>query len=275
MNSTATIAFLGTGSMAGAILTGLLNSGADASAITATTRTEASAERLRNTSPGVSAVSIAQDPAANRRAAAKSDVVVIGVEPGQAPALLDEIAGSLRPGTLILSIVSGLTLADLEGHIPAGVSLIRAMPNTPARVGAGMTGLAMEEGTPHDALQTAVGLFETSGTVLVIPESQMDALSAVSGSGPAYFFYFVEQFTEAAERLGFSHEAARTLVETTFTGSARLLAETGSEPGSLRAAVTSPGGTTEQALAVLGRKQYEEGLKEALDAAMAHAARQR
>jgi pyrroline-5-carboxylate reductase len=270
-----TVAFLGAGSMAGAILSGLLRAGADPAAVAATTHSAASAAALRAAHPGLNVQSVAEDAAANRTAAAAADIVVLGVEPGQIGALLDEISDGLHPEATVISIAGSVTLADMGGHLPAGVHLLRAMPNTPAQVGAGITGISVAEGVPEDAVRQAVAVFEAAGDVLVVPEPQLGLLGGVSGSGPAYFAFFVEQFTAAAQRFGLSADQASRLVESTFIGTAELLRATGRTPAELRAAVTTPGGTTEQAVAVLQRGGFDDTMLAALQAALAHAAKLR
>jgi pyrroline-5-carboxylate reductase len=149
--------------------------------------------------------------------------------------------------------------------------VLRAMPNTPALVGRGVTGLSAADGVSADDVAIVRRLFETVGTVVEVPESQIDALSTISGSGPAYFFLLVEDFTQAAVGKGFTEDQARLMVEQTFAGAAALLAASGEEPGELRRRVTSPKGTTERAIAVLQAARLDGVFAEATDAALARA----
>lgn len=259
------MAILGAGSMTRAILGGLLRSGLDPASITTTNRSKARAAEL--TALGVTARSGQDDPAANRTAVADAGIILIGVKPYQVTALLDDIGSAIRPGALVLSVAAGITTATMEQHLPESVRVIRSMPNTPALVGKAVTGLSAGSRSTEADLGTAAALFETVGEVVVVPESQLDALSAISGSGPAYYFYFVEQLTRAAIARGFSPEEAERLAEGTFAGAAELLATDDSGPIELRRRVTSPGGSTERAIAVFD----EAGLADIVDRATAAA----
>jgi pyrroline-5-carboxylate reductase len=145
------------------------------------------------------------------------------------------------------------------------------MPNTPAIVGSAVTGIAAGSRADKDAIKTAVELFQTVGTSIVLDEAKIDALSTISGSGPAYVFYLIEQLTAVAEKMGFSDFEAAQLVNSTFLGSAQLLIESGKSPQELRKQVTSPNGTTEKAIAVMSQAKLEEMFTEATAAALARA----
>ncbi|ODT23542.1 pyrroline-5-carboxylate reductase [Microbacterium sp. SCN 69-37] len=263
------IAILGAGSMGGAILQGLVRSG-DASAITVTNRTAARAEALVGLD-GVTSLSLEADGDANTAAAAAADIVLIGVKPVMVPDLLREIAPVLRPGTIIVSLAAGVTIATFASIVGEDVSVIRSMPNTPAVVGKAVTGLSAGPTASADELALVRRLFATCGAVIEVPESQIDALSTISGSGPAYFFLLVEELTEAARGKGFSDADARLMAEQTFIGAAALLDATGEDPAELRRRVTSPKGTTERAIAVLQGARLDGVFAEATDAALARA----
>ncbi|MRG59662.1 pyrroline-5-carboxylate reductase [Agromyces sp. CFH 90414] len=256
------IAFLGAGSMSGAVLSGLLRPGIEVEGIRATNRSVAKAEALA-TLPGVTSFATETDASANRAAVAGAKVVVIGVKPAMVPDLLREIADALEPGTLVVSVAAGVTVQTFESLLPGHVSVIRTMPNTPALVGRAVTGVSAGTRSSQADLALAVALFETVGRVLVVPESQLDALSTISGSGPAYVFYLVEQLTATAVDLGFTPEEAAAMVQGTFHGASELLAQSDVGPAELRRRVTSPKGTTERAIAVL----EEAGLKQTFDSA--------
>jgi pyrroline-5-carboxylate reductase len=167
------------------------------------------------------------------------------------PDLLRELAPHLAPGAVVVSLAAGVTIATFESLLGSEVAVLRSMPNTPAVVGAAVTGLAAgTTATPED-VAVVRALFETVGTVIEVPESQIDALSTISGSGPAYFFLLVEEFTKAAVGKGFALAEARLMAEQTFIGAAALLAASDDDPAELRRRVTSPKGTTERAIAVL------------------------
>lgn len=257
-----TFAFLGTGSMSGAILDGLR--AADPTAVVrATTRSSSSAR------PGVKSRSIDVDPDANRWAVADASVVVIGVKPFAVAAVLTEIADALDPAALVISVAAGITTEAMERLVTNPV--VRSMPNTPALVGKGVTGIAGGSRATAEHLARARALFERVGWVLELAEDRIDALSTISGSGPAYVFYAMEQWTVAAVELGFSRDDARDLVEKTFAGATALLDESDVDPAELRRRVTSPNGTTERAIAVLDDAHFAEIYATAANAALARA----
>lgn len=241
------IAILGAGSMGGAILAGLVESGASSDGITVTNRTEQKAAALR--SDRVTSLSHETTADANLAAVRGAGIVLLGVKPAMIPDLLREIADALEPGALVVSVAAGVTIGSMEELVSQPV--LRAMPNTPSVVRRGVTGLAA--GTRTTAVDVAVvrALFETVGAVIEVPEEQIDALSTISGSGPAYVFFLIERLTETARRLGFDEQQARLMVEHTFLGASELLAASDVGPEELRRRVTSPKGTTERAIAVM------------------------
>ena len=264
------IAILGAGSMGGAIARGLSRSGLAAGGVTTTNRSLAKAAELDGLA-GVTSVALEADPAGNTDAAAAAGVVLLGVKPVMVPDLLREIAPALQPGTIVVSLAAGVTIATFEEILGDGVAVLRSMPNTPALVGRGVTGLAAGSHADDTAVATVRRLFETVGTVVEVPESQIDALSTISGSGPAYFFLLVEEFTKAAVGKGFAQPEARLMAEQTFIGAAALLEASGDDPAELRRRVTSPKGTTERAIAVLQDARLDDVFSEATDAALARA----
>lgn len=257
-----TFAFLGTGSMGGAILDGLVAGGTDIT-IRSTTRTSTSSRA------GVESRSTESDANANRWAVDGASIVVVGVKPAMVADLLREVADSLDPNALIISVAAGVTTAAMESVVANPV--IRAMPNTPALIGKGVTGISAGSRATATDLDRARALFEVVGWVLELPESRIDALSTISGSGPAYVFHAMEQWTRAAIDLGFSEEDAHNLVEKTFAGATALQESTGVDPAELRRRVTSPNGTTERAIAVLDSAQLADVYRTAAEAALARA----
>ena len=264
------LAFLGAGSMGGAILRGLVRSGLATGGIAATNRTSAKAAQLADL-PGVRSIALDQEPTANADAAAAADIVLIGVKPVMVPDLLREIAPHLRPGTVVVSLAAGVTIGTFEGILGAGFPVLRSMPNTPALVGKAVTGLAAGTAATADDIAVVRRLFETVGTVVEVQEERIDALSTISGSGPAYVFLLIEELTEAAVGKGFSEEQARLMAEQTFIGAAALLEASGDDPAELRRRVTSPKGTTERAITVLQGAHLAGLFAEATDAALARA----
>ncbi len=255
--------------MGGAIAQGVARSGAAASVVV-TNRTSVRAREL-DALPGVSSLALADEPDANTRAAAAADIVLIGVKPAMVPDLLREIAEALRPGTVVVSLAAGVTIETFESIVGPEIPVIRSMPNTPAVVGKAVTGLAPGSTATPDHVALVRGLFETCGAVIEVPEERIDALSTISGSGPAYVFLLVEALTEAARGKGFDEEDARLMAEQTFIGAAALLEASGEEPAELRRRVTSPKGTTERAIGVLQTANLDGLFAEATDAALARA----
>jgi len=264
------IAVLGAGSMGGAIVHGLAASGLAASGLVATNRTQVKAAELA-VLPGVTSVALETSPNGNADAAAAAEIVLIGVKPAMVPALLRELAPSLRPGTIVVSLAAGVTIATCEASLGGEIPVVRSMPNTPAVVGKGVTGIAAGTHAREEHVALVRRLFETVGAVIETEESRIDALSTISGSGPAYVFLLMEAFTRAAEGKGFTREQARLMAEGTFIGAAALLDASDEEPAELRRRVTSPGGTTERAIAVLDAAGIEATFAEATDAALARA----
>lgn len=256
--------------MGGAILHGLVQSGLATNGVTATNRSAAKAAQLAALD-GVSSIALENDPSGNTDAAAAADIVLIGVKPVMVPDLLREIAPSLRPGTIVVSLAAGVTIATFESIVGSGIPVLRSMPNTPALVGKAVTGIAAGGTASPGDVALVRRLFETVGVVVEVPESQIDALSTISGSGPAYFFLLVENLTTAAIGMGFTEPEARLMAEQTFIGAAALLEASGEDPAELRRRVTSPKGTTERAIGVLQNARLDVVFGAATDAALTRA----
>jgi pyrroline-5-carboxylate reductase len=271
VDSLPSLAFLGAGSMGGAILQGVVASGVPVDGgIIATNRTGAKADAL-TALPGVTSVALEENPNGNLEAAANARIVVVGVKPVMVPDLLRQIAPVLREDAIVVSIAAGVTLDTFADALGAGVHSIRSMPNTPATVGRAVTGIAAGAAATPEDMALVRALFETVGAVIEVPESQIDPLSTVSGSGPAYVFLLIEELTKAASRMGFSDADARLMAEQTFIGAAALLAASGEEPAELRRRVTSPKGTTERAIAVMQEARLDDMFATATAAALARA----
>lgn len=236
-----TIAILGAGVMGEAVLAGLISSTdrGPTEIIVGEGRADR-AEELR-ARYGVEIVG-------NVEAARRSDTVLIVVKPQDVPTVLDDIAAVARAGQLVISLAAGITTESIEARLPDGVAVARVMPNTPALVGEGMAALAAGAHCSDEQLATAEALLGVTGKVVRVPEDQLDAVTAVSGSGPAYVFLVTEAMTEAGVALGLAEETAKELAIQTVIGSALLMRETRDEPSVLRTRVTSPGGTTAAAL---------------------------
>jgi pyrroline-5-carboxylate reductase len=264
------IAIIGTGSMGGAILSGLLKSGFNPDNVSVSTQTTASAERLTD-ELGVLSFAMENGDDANQMAVAGANVVLIGVKPAYVTQVLADIADSLDDNALVISVAAGVTTKAMEEVLPEDVGVVRAMPNTPAIVGRAITGISAGSRATDWAVETTVELFETVGKAIVLDESKIDALSTISGSGPAYVFYLIEQLIAAAEHQGFNNTDAAQLVNETFLGAAELLIASEKSPEVLRKQVTSPNGTTERAIARMSEEDLKKMFIEATDAALARA----
>lgn len=264
-----TIAMLGAGSMARAILAGLLAPHVSVEgAVRVTNRSAENAASFDN-EPQVQAWATATNPEANLEAVRGAAIVLVAVKPAMVPDLLDEISPALAEGAIVVSVAAGVTTATMEAHLPEHVSVIRTMPNTPSKIGLGVTGIAAGTRSTPAQLDLICGMFSTVGEVIVLPENMIDALGSISGSGPAYVFYFIEQLTKVAITHGFSAEQAQKMVQGTFRGAVELLAQSGEEPQELRRQVTSPKGSTERAIAVFDDANIEAILLKGTQAAIA------
>ena len=256
--------------MGSAILGGLLKSGFNPDDVSVSTKSTASAERLAD-EVGVLSFAMENGDDANQMAVAGANVVLICVKPAHVTEVLADIADSLDDNALVISVAAGVTTKAMEDVLPDDVGVVRAMPNTPAIVSRAITGISAGSRATEWAVETAVQLFETVGKTLVLDESKIDALSTISGSGPAYVFYLIEQLTAAAEHQGFNNTDAALLVNETFLGAAELLVASQKSPEALRQQVTSPNGTTERAIARMSEEDLKKMFTEATDAALARA----
>jgi pyrroline-5-carboxylate reductase len=202
----------------------------------------------------------------NAAVASRAEVVVLSVKPQNIFEVLEEIKGSLKNDAVVISIAAGVTTEKISGCL-GQVQVIRVMPNTPALIGRGVSAL-YSSSTTADAMQMAVKLFSAVGKVVVVENEELiDAVTAISGSGPAYFFLMMEEMERVAEQFGLSSDVARELVLQTACGAAMLAAGSESSPSELRKKVTSPGGTTEAAIKVFTENRFSELVTKALTAA--------
>lgn len=230
---------IGAGVMGETLLSGLIRAGRPADSILVGEKRPERARELKE-KYAVSVVS-------NLDAASAATLLLV-VKPQDMGAVLDEIAPALSPGQTVVSLAAGITTAFVESKVPDGVAVVRVMPNTPALVDEGMAAIAGGAHADEEHLAEAESLMASVGRVVRVPESQLDAVTAVSGSGPAYVFYVVEAMIEAGVHLGLPRSVASDLVVQTLYGSATMLRETGTHPTVLREQVTSPAGTTAAAL---------------------------
>ncbi|GGK50658.1 pyrroline-5-carboxylate reductase [Nocardia camponoti] len=257
------IAVVGGGRIGEALVAGLLEAGKPAKDLVVVEPSKARAAQLAERF-GVRVSSSIGDGVVG------ADIVVIAVKPGVVDSVLVELSkadGESTKDQLVVSLAAGVTTAQLEAKLPAGFPVVRVMPNTPMLVGQGMSVLSAGRYADADQVKQVGDLLETVGKVVTVPEAQMDAVTAVSGSGPAYFFLVVEAMVDGGVGLGLTREVATELVVQTMIGSAALLDETKQSAGELRAAVTSPGGTTAAALRELEKCAVRSAFIEALHAA--------
>jgi len=254
-----TTAILGAGVMGETLLSGLIRAGRSVDQLLVGEKRPERARELEERY-GVAVVS-------NLDATKRADTVALVVKPQDMAALLDEIAPSIRPGQLVVSLAAGITTSFLESRLPDGVPVVRVMPNTPALVDEGMAAIAPGSHCDDDHLAIAEQLLGSTGRVVQVPEKHMDAVTAISGTGPAYVFFVVESMIEAGVHLGLPRATATELVVQTLFGSAKMLRETGQHPVVLREQVTSPGGTTAAALRELEVHKVRAAFLAAMEAA--------
>lgn len=200
----------------------------------------------------------------NRWAVRGASVILLAVKPQHMKHVLEELGPVIQKNQLVLSIAAGITTALIEKYLAKGVPVIRIMPNTPALVSLGMSGLARGKAARDGDEKLATSIMATVGAVAAVSEKDMDAVTAVSGSGPAYVFYLAEAMKDAGVAMGLAPHIADLLVRQTIQGAGKLLAQSHEEPQTLRARVTSPGGTTEAALKVMERAKVRGIFKRAL-----------
>jgi len=274
-----TIAIIGGGNIGEALLSGLLRSGRQVKDIAVAERVASRARYLAETY-SVLVTSVAD-------AVQNAEFIIVAVKPSDVASVTDEIADAVTRGQadsverVLVTIVAGVSTAYFEAKLPAGVPVVRVMPNAPMVVGAAVSALAKGRFASQEQLKEVAAVFDAVGSVLTVPESQLDAVTAVSGSGPAYFFLMVEALVDAGVAAGLSHAVATDLVVQTLAGSAAMLLERmedGREasdldttPARLRAAVTSPAGTTAAGLTELERGGFRAAVSAAVAAAKTRA----
>jgi pyrroline-5-carboxylate reductase len=241
-----TIGFLGAGNMAEALIRGLLRGHFEAAQITASGPREERMAELRERF-GINATTDNRQPAA-------ADIVVLSVKPQILSRVLEDVGGLIRPDSLVISIAAGVPIAAIQARLAEGVAVVRAMPNTPALVDAAATAIASGEHAKAGDLAEAKRIFDAIGITVILEESQLDAVTGLSGSGPAYVFLILEALSDAGVKVGLSRRTAQLLAAQTLLGSAKMLLETNEHPGRLKDMVTSPGGT-----AITGLHTLEEG----------------
>ena len=261
METRSTVAILGAGAMGEALASGLLAVGWPADDLVLVARRE---DRRREVEARTGVTCIL-DPV---EAVEGRDIVVVAVKPGDVGGLLGQVAGAIRPDQAVISLAAGVPIAIFERAMP-GVPVIRAMPNTPAQISEAVTALAGGSHADELAMARAEAVLSAVGDTIVLDEALLDAVTAVSGTGPAYVFLLAEALVEAAIREGIPWHAAERLVARTLRGAGMLLAGSDLSPARLRAQVTSPGGTTAAAVHVLEERGFRALVEDAVRAAAA------
>jgi pyrroline-5-carboxylate reductase len=254
-----TVAIIGAGVMGETLLSGLVRAGFPVADLVVGEKRAERAAQLRE-KYGVTVVDTLSE-------VTSADTVALVVKPQDMGEVLAEIAPHITPGQLVVSLAAGITTDYIERHLPEGVAVVRVMPNTPALVDEGMAAISGGTHCDEEHLVRAEQMLSATGRVVRVPEKQQDAVTAISGSGPAYLFFVVEAMIEAGVHLGLPRSTATELVVQTMVGSAKLLRETGEHPTVLREQVTSPGGTTAAAIRQLEDHKVRAAFISAMEAA--------
>ncbi|WP_433266098.1 pyrroline-5-carboxylate reductase [Actinosynnema sp. CS-041913] len=254
-----TIAVLGAGKIGEALLSGLLQGGRAAEELLFTEKHPDRAAELTK-QYGVEGVDVAS-------AASRADVLIVAVKPQDIEPLLDDMAPVIKPGTLVVSLCAGLPTSLYERRLPEGTPVVRVMPNTPMVVGEAMSAISAGKYARAEHLNLVDDMLQTVGKVARVPENQQDAVTALSGSGPAYFFYLVEAMIDAGILLGIPRDLATRLIIQSAVGAAQMLSQNDQHPVILREAVTSPAGTTIMAIRELEKHGVRAALLAAIEAA--------
>lgn len=255
------LAFLGGGQMAEAIARGVIAAGLVPAERIAASEIRADRRAYLSERLGIRAV------ATNTEAVALGDVLVLAVKPQDASVVLAEIGSQVRPDQLVVSIAAGVPLAKLEAPFSAPVPVIRVMPNTPCLVGQGMAAIARGRHATAEHEARVLGIFNATGKAVTVAEKDLDAVTALSGSGPGYVAVVIEALADAGVRVGLARDVATTLAVQTVLGTAALLAETGEHPARLKDMVSSPGGTTIAGIHALERAGLRAAFMDAIVAA--------
>jgi pyrroline-5-carboxylate reductase len=253
------IGFIGAGMMAEAFARGLLKAGVSPDAMSASDPDENRQAVFSNL--GIPCVN------GNRSVAESSDIVMLVVKPFMIQQIVDELSDVIRPSQLVLSIAAGIPVAKVEQGFKAEVPVVRVMPNTPCLVGEGAIGIAPGKFADRSHMDTATELLGACGKVVQVTDDKMDAVTGLSGSGPAYVYMFIEALMAGGIRMGLTRDAALTLAAQTVLGGAKMVLETGEHPAVLRDKVTTPAGTTIAGIAALEEAGFRSGLMKAVAAA--------
>lgn len=261
------LGFLGAGKMASALAKGFLRAGlVGAEQVSASDPSEAARSAFAHAT-GAAALD------SNLEVVRRSDVLVLAVKPDQVSAVLGEVSPALEPRHLVVSIAAGVSLSKLAGCLPEGQRVVRVMPNTPALVGASATAYALGSAATRNDAELTQELFSSVGLAVAVKESLLDAVTGLSGSGPAYIYMLIEALSDGGVAAGLPRDTATRLAAQTVWGSARMVLETGLHPGALKDMVASPGGTTIEGIHELERGQFRATVMNAVRAAAEKAKR--
>ncbi len=254
------VGFIGLGNMATAMMGGMLAKGmVKPNQIIGSDKSNETVERIAK----ISGIDATTD---NKKVAKEADILFLAVKPNVFSAIIGEIKDEIRENTLIVSIAAGKTIGFIEGEFGKKIKLIRCMPNTPALVGEGCTGVCTNAQVTADEKEQVIGLLKAFGTASEVPETLMDAVVGISGSSPAYVFLFIEAMADAAVAAGMPRAQAYEMSAQAVLGSAKMVLETGKHPGELKDMVCSPGGTTIDAVKVLEEKGFRSAVISAVEA---------
>lgn len=262
LNHNEKILFSGAGSMAESIVRGLIHKGV-AEPLQITMHNRSNQERLAYLTSQYGVRTSFQE-ADKDKDLLEASVIVLAMKPKDAADALRALGSKLTGNPLIVSVIAGLSISTMQALLGKPLPIARTMPNTSSSIGLGATGLAVSTEVTPDQLATVMSMFEAVGQVSVIPESQMEILTGVSGSGPAYIYYMMEAMIAAGVEGGLTPEQARELTVQTVLGAAVMMKETGEDPAKLRKDITSPNGSTQAALEVLDAHRFSEGVKAAV-----------
>jgi len=255
------IAIIGAGNMGYALASGLLRSGL------------VGREDLSVSDPDESRLDLvreglgAKTTRSNLECVRDADVIILAVKPSVVPPVLDEISGSVGPSQLVISIAAGVRTSAVEARLPEGVPVVRVMPNTPALVMSGICAVCRGRFASEDHLDAARSIFSSVGDVVAVDERDMDAVTGLSGSGPAYIYVLIEALADGGVKMGLQRDVALRLAAGTVLGAAKMVTELGEHPAVLKDRVVSPGGTTAAGLSVLERRGFRSALIDAVEAA--------
>lgn len=255
------IGFIGGGAIAEALIGGILKAGLIAPA--QITVSDISQERLEFLASKFTVATLGE----SQRIASKVDVLFLTVKPQVIDTVLENIAHSITEKTIVVSVAAGVTLDHLQSSLPVGIQVVRVMPNTPVAVGAGMAAIALGNYADDKTGEMVAAIFQSSGRAVILDEHAMDAVTGLSGSGPAFAFLIIEALSDAGVRVGLTRQNALLLSAQTIFGAAKMVLETGEHPAKLKDMVTSPGGTTIAGVHILEEKNVRAAMIDAVIAA--------